>query len=115
MISCLARELRRRDCYDRETMIKIFKDAYHANVNNEGGKSAGHGFHLETASNISEWLEEYLADFSQTRTRKGVAQFHQFKAHMVDGEAVSVREWCGDVTEAWRGLEDGTLYHKVHT
>jgi hypothetical protein len=75
------------------------------------------GLNLETVANISDWLTPRLADTKQIGKRDGIAKFRQFRfTRGADGEALmSVRTSCGDLSLAWRGLEENSLNHKVTT
>jgi hypothetical protein len=122
MFSCIARALRKTDCLDRQAILSTYKAAYHINKQNQmlQGKyvdvdADGEGRNLKSAANISDWLLTYLADFKQTSRRVGLAFYHQFHLSKEANQTIlRVRQWCGDDTVNWTGLDPELPFHQVH-
>jgi hypothetical protein len=73
---------------------------------------------IESAANLSDWLEQYLAPMAQISSgpvrRDGIYKFHQFKFSMLGGAPImQVREWCGEDEDPWRGLMPESTHHVV--
>jgi hypothetical protein len=73
---------------------------------------------IESAANISEFLEGFLAPMGSVPNgpgqREGITSFHQFKFTMLEGAVIMrVREWSGDPMAPWHGLTPESTHHVV--
>lgn len=89
----------------REAILRAFQGKW------EGKVVAGD---IESAANVSHFLDDYLAPMGATESREGITKFHQFKFSRL-GELVimRVREWSGNADAPWTGLTPGSTHHLV--
>jgi hypothetical protein len=98
--SILAKYLRNNPCYDRDDLEKAIQKCYRAWWQKLSTKT----HKLETAANISEWLEPYINNLPEITKPLQMHLFKNDAKHVV----VQQRDQCGLVDAIWKSMS-GTI------